>query len=806
MLKKYLRITFRNLITHKSYALINIFGLALGMACCLLILAYIGYEFSFDGYHKNKDRVYRVISEATTLGKTREVAIAPVPLAETLVNDFPEVVDAVRFMPTVKRAFNYEGTKFFQTGVFYAGQSVFKIFSFELVEGNPATALEAPFTMVVTEETARKYFGDENPIGKVVQWDNNFEYTVTGVMKAPPPNSHFTFEVLASFATLIKYDPRLGSSWSASYATYLLLQENTALAVFKKKLEDFNDQYLRPIFKERGDEEGRIALQPLPDIHLGSSFEYELGVNSDMNVIYTFSGIAVVIVVVACINFMNLATARSASRSKEIGVRKALGAKRSELVTQFLGESFIFAVLALILAVGIAWLALPYFRDLASRAVSFDFLQTPLLLAGLTGVVLFVGFVAGSYPAFFLSSFHPVVVLSGNTQKGARNSVVRSILVVFQFAISAILIISTLVVIRQHNYLKNKELGFNKQNVLVIALQNKEVRLGLESFKNEIRQIRGVLSAGSSSMVPGEMFLFTAEATPQGFPAGQKFRMENFYMDFDYLPALEVEIIKGRGFSKKITTDETDAVMINETAMKKLEWADPLGKTIEIPDAFEEETVRKTVVGVFRDIHQRALYDAISPTFVQHISDEGPVRKRARRLAVRLAPDQLPEAMQKIESKWKEIFPNHPYYSFFLDEFYDGQHKAEERLGKIFQAFSAVAVLLGCVGFLGLTSYIAEKRTKEIGVRKVLGSSVIAIVFLLCKKFLILVIIANLIAWPVAFFAMQKWLQNFPYPVQINPGVFAFTAVLTLVIALSTVGYRSIKAARANPVKSLRYE
>jgi putative ABC transport system permease protein len=803
MLKNYLKIAYRNLIKHKFYSLINIFGLSLGIACCLLIISYIGNELSYDRYHKNADNIFRIVSKNTFSGNTNELARSPAPVGPTMVEELPEVKNAVRFSPTVKRVFAYQDKTFFEEGVLYVDSSLFDVFSFELIEGDPETALELPFTMVFTEKTARKYFGEESPVGKFVTWDNKFEYRVTGVVKDPPPNSHFTFNALASFATFIKYDPRIGSWNGGSFQTYLLLEKKTDIKKFEQKMKGFHEKYLGPMLKERGIQL-ETYLQPLRSIHLRSHVQYELGDNSDIRLIYAFWAIAVIVLLIACINFMNLATARSAGRTKEVGMRKVLGAQRTNLIGQFLGESFVFAVLSTALAILLARFFLPYFSRLAGKDIAAHTFAFPQLYAGLLAAVLFVGLGAGSYPAFFLSAFRPISALRGHVLEGAKSSRFRSILVVFQSALSVILIISTIIVFNQHEYLQSKDLGFDKQDLLAVAIQNDEVRMGLESFKQDLLNINGIENAGLSSMVPGEMYLFNTGTYPEGYARDQMINMDNFLVDYGFFDTLGIEVIQGRGFAKEITTDYTDAVMINHTAVKTLGWDDPVGKTIELP--LDEGLVRKTVIGVFKDIHQRSLYSVVAPTVVQYIGTEGPIENRARRLTLRLNANDIPGTLEKIEQKWKNTFPHHPYYSFFLDEFFDGQHQAEGKLGNLFRTFSVLAVIIACLGLFGLSSFMAEQRTKEIGIRKVLGSSVSSIVVLLCRKFILLVAIANVLAWPVAFFAMNKWLQNFPYPVKIKMGVFLLTTFFAFVIALFTVGFQSIKAARANPVDSLRYE
>ncbi|MCJ7582597.1 MAG: ABC transporter permease [Candidatus Aminicenantes bacterium] len=804
MIKNYLKIACRNLFKHKSYSLINLFGLSVGISCCILILAYVGYELSYDAYHTHADNIYRIVSKRTIAGKTREFANSPAPMGLTLAQDYPDVLDVVRFMPTVKRIFIFEDTTFFQEGVIYADQSVFNVFSFDLLEGNPQTALEAPFTMVVTETTARKYFGNESPVGKIMNWDNKFEYMITGVVKDPPPNSHFNFQVLASFSTLIKYDVRLGG-WNASYTTYILLRENTDLKAFEQKMSDFNEKYLASTLETQGIKL-ETSLQPLKKIHLFSRLESEIGVNSDIKVIYIFSAVSLLILLIACINFMNLATARSERRAKEVGLRKVLGASRQKIAFQFLGESFLFAFLSLIFALILATLFLPHFRVLSGRDISLGFLQMRYFYAGLAGIVLIVGFVAGSYPAFFLSAYKPVVVLRGALQGSSRRSMFRSALVVFQFAISTVLIISTITIFNQQKFMRNKDLGFNKQNLLAVVLHNEDVRIGLESFKEEMLKMREVVSAGVSSMVPGEMYLFNNGTNPEGFSRDQTFQMDNFLVDYSFLDTFEIDVVLGRGFSKEITSDKEEAILINETAARQLEWDNPLGKTIDINWIDETRPEKKTVVGVFQDIHQRSLYSRVAPTYIQYVSNEGPIENRARRLILRLEMDDISGTLAIIERKWKDAYPHIPFYSFFIDDFYDSQHRAEEKLGGIFRSFTIMAVVIACIGLFGLASFMTERRTKEIGIRKVVGSSVGAIVVLLCREFLVLIAVANAIAWPLAFIALKKWLQNFPYAVKLDAGIFVLTAFLILVFSSLTVGYKAVKAARTNPVNSLRYE
>ncbi len=805
MFRNFVKSAARNLTRHKMSSLINILGLSVGMTCAILILGYVGYEFSYDGYHADADRIYRIASVRTSVGTENRFATVPAPTGPTMVGDFPEVISSVRLSPTVRRAFSTGDRVFFQDGVFYADESVFDVFSFKLVRGDPGTALEAPFTMVMTEETALKYFGEEDPLGKTVTWDNRFEYRVTGVVEAPPPNSHFSFTVIASFSTFIQYDPRIGQWGGGSFVTYLKLRKNADPEILEEKLDGFKTKYLDPLFRDTG-VEFALFLQPLRAIHLRSRLQGELGANGDIRVVRALAAIAGVILLLACVNFMNLTTARSAGRAREVGIRKILGAGRRTLILQFLGESYVFTLIAVIAAVSAARLLLPWFAGLAGRDIRAGFLATPLVGAGLAGIFLFVGLVAGSYPALLLSAFKPSTVMRGPFARGPKGAGFRSVLVVFQFAVTTVLLVTTFVILSQMRYLRAKDLGFDKRNRLVLAVQNEEVRRGLDGFKTEVLRIPGVVGAGGSSMVPGEMYLFNLSTFPEGHPRDQAVRMDAFFVDDGFIRTLGIDVAAGRAFSRESLVDRREGVMINETAARRLQWGDPLGKTIEIRAPFSNEAVVKRVIGVFRDIHQRSLYAAIEPTVVEYVGTEGPIENRTRRLTLHLDTEDIPRVISAIERTWKEMFPAHPYSSFFLEEFYDGRHTAEARLGAVFKAFSAVAVFIGCVGLFGLASFASERRTKEIGIRKVLGSSTGSIVILLCREFVLLIGIANILAWPAAYFISRSWLRDFPYAVGIGIGMFFLTAALTLVIAALSVGFKSFAAARANPVESLRYE
>ena len=802
MIKNYLKIALRNILKYKGYSFINVAGLAMGMACCILILAYIVNELSFDKFHERADDIYRIATRGIIVGRTIEVTTVQAPMGPTLVQDFPEVLNAVRFRRFGNMMFSYEDKRYFESGFLYADQSLFDVFSFRLIQGDPATALEVPYTMVVTPEIAQKYFSGEDPVGKIIKMNNDEDFTVTGVIEKPPSNSHFTFDMLGSFETLYKRDSQDMAHWAGwNFQTYVLLQQGIDAREFNKKFVDFNEKYAGDIIKLLGGELTNY-LQPLTSIHLHSNMENELGANSDVRYVYTFTAIAVFILIIACINFMNLSTARSANRAREVGLRKVVGAERGMLINQFLGESFFLAVVSVLIALALVRFVQPYFSNLAGQDIDVSIVSNPWIAVGLFTIVLFVGFLAGSYPAFFLSGFKPASVLKGELQKGAKHSRFRSILVVFQFAISITLIIGTIVVMNQLNYMRNKRLGFNKEQQLVIPIRGSETSGKLEIIKSEMSKIAGVLSTCGSGMVPGEEYFNTEPYYPEGFDSDQSVLMQNFYIDDDFLETMGVELAMGRGFSKEMATDAESAVLINETAAKRLEWGNPVGKTIYMLIDSQDFSKRRalTVIGVIKDIHHRSVHHVVEPTLIDFSPDV------ASRITLKLNSEGIPGTMERIRKKWYEIAPHHAFDYFFLDDFYDGLYRSEERLGRIIQSFTLFAIIIGCLGLFGLASYAAEQRTKEVGIRKVLGSSAGSIVLLLCREFIGLVVIANVLAWPVAFFMMKKWLQSFPYQAGMRISTYLLAGALALVIALLTVSYRAFKAAWTNPVEALRYE
>jgi len=797
MFRNYLKITFRNIKRQKGYSFINIAGLAIGLASCILIVSYILFELSFDKYHKNAHRIYRLAVDLNIGGHETQLAITDAPAAPALQKDYPEVLSTVRFFPLPKAPIRYENKQFFEERVIFADNSVFNVFSFPMIIGDPDRALETAYSVVLTEEMAGKYFAGDDPVGKILTFNNKDNYTVTGIIKNVPENSHFTFDMLCSFQTLYNINKRRMNVWlNMDFYTYILLPENYDYRELESKFPAFIDKYMGKFIKSAG---GTLEyfLQPLTSIHLHSNMEAELTGNGDITVVYIFMAIAVFILLIACINYMNLATARSSTRAGEIAMRKILGSDRRKLIKQFLGESLLYSLFSLGIAFILATLTIPAFRSITGKELNIQF---PLLIPGFLLIALFVGVIAGSYPAFVLSSFRPLRVLKGFLKAGPAHSQFRNTLVVVQFVISITLLIGTGIIFNQLNYMKNKRLGFNKEHVVVLPIMDNRIAQSLELIKEGLISFKGIKSIGAASHIPGERPASHA-FIPEGFSENQTQLMMDMNCDDDLITTLGMEIIAGRNFSEEYSSDNNGSIIINETAAKKYGWDEPVGKTIQAlkgPDA--GNMVKRTVVGVVKDFHMISMHRIIEPLYIRNESGY------FNYLFIRTGPGNIAGTMDFIRKKWKEIDPDRPFEYLFLDETFNRQYKADERVREIFTYFTFFSILIACLGLFGLASFTASQRTKEIGIRKVLGASVAGIVIHISKDFIKWVILANIIAWPAAYFAINSWLQNFAYRTDISILLFIFAGILTLMIALITISFQAIKAARANPVIALKYE
>jgi putative ABC transport system permease protein len=800
MLRNYLKVAFRNIRKQKGYAFINISGLAIGMAACILILLWVYDEMSFDAYHENADRIFRLTIDAN-LGTAMSAPLAPTPAGPAMVRDYPEVVQAVRLTRPNRSPVTVGDREFFEENVAYADNSIFEVFTFPLVEGDPRTALQTAYAAVLTEDIARKYFGREPALGKTLKLGGGREYTVTGVAKTIPGNSHFRFNILLSMETRYAESRPIMENWLAiSNYGYVLLAENADPAALEAKLPAMVEKNLGAVLKSLGGSV-TLRLQPLKRIHLHSDFRGDIAPQGNILYVYLFSAIALFILVIAGINFVNLSTARSTARAKEVGMRKTLGALRQRLVGQFLGESVVYSLLALVIAVGLILLAKPWLSSLAGRDLGLDVLRIPWLIPGFLALALLVGIAAGGYPAFYLSSFHPVRVLRGGARIGAKNVLFRRILVVTQFVISVVLIIGTMVVYKQLAYMKSKNLGFEKERVVVLPGLGDVMPGSYETLRNEFRNIPGVLSVGATSLVPGRG-LMKSVFQPEGYARDQSQPMDYCNIDPGYLPTLGIVIAKGRNFSEELAMDRTQSVLINRTAAEKYGWKDPLGKQFIIPPDpnTQEEEQRLNVIGVVEDFHITSLKEKIEPMILLYDP------KQCRDLVVRIAPADVQKMLGLLRAKWKELLPRKPFDSYFLDEAFDSQYRAEERIGKLAMRFSLLAIFVSCLGLFGIASYTTEQRTKEIGVRKVLGASAGVIVRMLSREYLLLVAIGNLIAWPAAFVMMRTWLDNFAYRTSIALWVFLAAGILSIAVSMLTVSTQSVRAARTDPIRSIRYE
>ncbi|HMB89889.1 MAG TPA: ABC transporter permease [Rhodothermales bacterium] len=796
MLKNYFKIALRTIRRHKGYTFINVTGLAVGMAVCLLMVLFVQDELSHDTFHDHADRLYVVGKSSSWGGQTRRQIATPYDLVEVLPREIPEVEAAVQMVYPGQGTVSTDGTTFEEEDrILLTSPAFFEVFSFPLLAGDPKTVLAEPGTVVLSEEMAQKYFPDENPIGQTITIKRYGEalYTITGVAETVTENTFFDFDFAGSYLGVetVKEKRERESSWGASmFVTVALLNDALPPDALDEKLAAMVDTHMGE------DAESAFFLKPLTEFYLSDLLQVD-GFKGDPRYIYIFSAIALLILLIASINYMNLATARSASRAREVGIRKTLGAGRMQVARQFLGESLLVTLAALVLALVLVELALPAFNALFDMQLDLSYRSNAIYLLALLALALGVGFIAGAYPALHLSGFRPVRVLKGETVRGPSGAWLRRGLVVTQFTISAVLIIGTAIIYQQLTFIQNKNLGFDKEHVLVVNIQPAAAQH--EAIKEAFLRNANVLRVAATSGVPGQ-FSVSYGIMPDVDQPDKAVNLHGVKVDYDYLEMLELELVAGRNFSQEMATDDTTAVILNEAAVRELGWTDPVGK----PFSWEGKE-KETVVGVVKDFHFQSLHETIGPVMfrIRSAYESWPPYHT---LVLRLSGQDLPGTLAFLEDQWGAFGSGSPMKYEFLDEQLDALYRTEQRLSKVFSIVAGLAIFIACLGLFGLAAFTAEQRTKEIGIRKVLGATVTNLVALLSKDFLKLVVVAFVIAAPVAYLAMQRWLADFAYRIEISPTIFLMAGLTALLIALLTVSYQAIRAALADPVQSLRYE
>jgi len=795
-----LRLAIRQLLKTRGFTALNILGLTLGLATFLLIALYITDETRYDRFNTNADRIYRINTDQLSNGRTTFFADAAPPVAPTLLRNYPEVAQAVRILPWDGGMLLRKGQSIVKEDrVAQCDPSIFSIFSFPMIQGNPATALATPHTVVITGSMAQKYFGATNVVGRVLRAvGDTIPLTVGGVIRDIPAQASFHYDF---FVTMQGDGMQTNPSFYAIFpmSTFVLLKPGTDFQTFNKKLaglmRKFAPEYAGYEDESNGTYYQRLSAIPLTDIHLHSSRTDELGRNGNIQYVYIFSAIALFVLLIAAINFMNLSTAHSASRAREVGVRKVLGSLRIALMEQFLTESLLITFIAAVLALGLAALVLPWFNDLADKQLAFDAHTMAWVLPVIGGSVIVVGLLAGAYPAFFLSAFKPVQVLKGKIATGFKGRALRSTLVVFQFTISLFLIIGTLVVYRQLSYIRSKDLGFDRSRILVV--KGMDALANPTTLKKEVQQLSGVTAATISGYLPTNDKRWHNAGTGPGIGAGSSW-CQMWKIDEDYMPTLGMQLVAGRNFSRNYGTD-SNSVILNQAAAESFGIAkDPVGKNVTFGWWHVNNRVLR-VIGVVKNFNFSSLRENIQPLVFVNSLDED-----ANLMAIRVTTDNWPALLSQLKARWASLVPNRSFEFSFMDSDFDGLYRAEQRMGQLSILFSTLAILIACLGLFGLAAYAAEQRTSEIGIRKILGASVPGIVGLLSRDFGRLIALAILIATPLAWLGMRQWLQNFAYRTTISPWTFVLAAIIVLLIAAATTIYQSVRAAIANPVDSLR--
>jgi putative ABC transport system permease protein len=806
MIRNYLKIAFRNLTKYKFISFINLFGLTVGLTCCLLITTYILNELSYDRYNQNADNIYRVTRDFNNdngVVSLRLSTISP-PFGYYLPNDFPEIQKMTRLLDNGITPLRYKDKLINEQNVFFADENLFDVFTIKVIKGNPKTALSGPFSVMLTEEAAKKYFGDEDPMNKIIRANNQFDVKVTGIYKPFPANAHIHPGILISFNTLkdsaVYGERNLQTNWgNNSFFTYLLLPPHYNTARMLSQFPAFIDKHManEEYIGKQASKYTKLGLQKLTDIHLYSHTDYEAEPNGDIKRVYIFSAIAFFILLIACINYMNLSTARSALRAREIGIRKVIGARKKELILQFLSESVLLSWVAILIAIGCLYLTLPWLNKISGQHISPAILMKWQILVPVFLTPFIVGILSGIYPALFMSSFQPVKTLKGLFRAGGSNISFRKLLVIVQFAISIILIITTAIVFQQLHYMQKKSLGFDKDHIAVIPY-NSALNDKYEAFRTELLLNSNFKNATRTSRIPtgrllDDMGAYTLSGDSMR-PANTDIKFVS--VDYDFVPTYGIQMASGRNFSREYGAD-TLSFVLNESAVKALGWTaqNAIGKN------FKYGNRSGHIIGVIKDFHFESMHQSIVPLVLEIFP-----RPYFNNLSVKFSGNNLAASLSHLENTWKKFLPDIPYQYTFLDENFDKLYEAEQRQGNIFTIFACIAIFIASLGLFGLSAFAISQRIKEIGIRKVLGADVSTIVTLLSKDFLKLVAISAVVAFPVAWYFMNKWLQDFAYRINMPWWIFIIAGIVAALVALITISFQAIRAAIANPVKSLRTE
>ncbi len=798
MLKNYLKIALRNIFRNKTYSIINIFGLSIGIACSILIILWIHDELSYDQFHKNSSDLFMVVQKHYNQNGIEYDSAEPYPVAEELKRNYPEILDVSRVYHSEECLFVHNDKHFIENRILIVDPEFLTMFSFPLIYGDANSVLDDPNSVVITKKTAQKYFGNVNPVGKTFRVDNQYDMKVTGVLDDIPHNSHLNFSILVPLSSKLishKFEPDRWQYTDVVFTTYVLLQKNQKYNNVSKKIAYVLQKHVE-------DDKVELYLYPITKLHTNPDIAPEESSSINMMYINIFSVIAFLVLLIACINFMNLSTARSSIRAQEIGIRKVIGSNRSHLIIQFLGESLLLSSIAGFLALLIVELMLPFFNRLSGKLLIIDYSNVGVLLS-FGVIILFVGIAAGSYPAFYLSAFQPITVLKGRLMVDYKNSRLRKIFVVVQFSLSICFIIGAIVFYDQLNYMKNREVGYDKEHLISVPMVmpwgTSLKSYKYDTFKTELKNHPNIIGVTQSFSSPADIETGDAEADWDGKPPNHFVNMHWLTVHFDYCKTLGIEIIEGRPFSRDFKTDvnfpfDKASFIVNEEAVKRMGVKSVIGLKFKL--------FHKTgpIIGVMRNFHYRHMKTKIEPLalFINPYYNNN--------ILIKIQPENIKESIEFIKKTWDKFSPDYPFEYSFVSDDYNGLYRHEEKMGGILTGFTVFAILIACLGLWGLTSFIMERRTKEIGIRKVLGSSVLEIITMLIKDFTQWILLANLIAWPIAWYVMNRWLQNFAYKTDISWWEFVLSGGIALVIALTTVSFQAIKAATANPVKSLKYE